>query len=115
MGRASSTPPSADLLQGTLDLLILRVLKSGPQHGWGIADLIKAHSAEALSIGEGSLYPALYRLHERGWVTSEWGRSDKQRRAKFYNLTPAGRQALIRELAAWERLTAAIDGVLRHA
>ena len=107
--------PDGSVLQGTLDLLILRVLKREPLHGWGIADRIKQHSQQALSIGEGSLYPALYRLESRGWVASEWGHSDNKRRAKFYRLTPKGRKRLEVEQASWDRVAAAIAGVLRHA
>ena len=112
MGRA---PKQVDVLQGTLDLLILRVLKHQALHGWGIADCIQQHSRRALEIGEGSLYPALYRLEARGWVTSEWGTSENNRRAKFYALTPTGRKQLEVEQADWNRLTAAVAGVLRHA
>ena len=106
---------SVDLLQGTLDLLILRVLKDGDAHGWGIADRIQQHSTQVLSVGEGSLYPALYRLQERGWVDSEWGHSENNRRAKFYRLTKLGRQQLTVEQAMWDRPTTAIGGVLRGA
>jgi transcriptional regulator len=112
MGKVSKP---IDLLQGTLDLLILRVLLSGSLHGWGIADRIQQHSGQALDIGEGSLYPALYRLEARGWVTSAWGTSENNRRAKFYSLTAAGRRRLEVEQAEWRRLTAAVAGVLRHA
>ena len=108
-------PLDGSVLQGTLDLLILRVLKREPLHGGGIADRIKQHSHQALSIGEGSLYPALYRLEARGWVASEWGHSDNKRRAKFYRLTPKGRKRLEVEQATWNRAAAAIAGVLRHA
>jgi transcriptional regulator len=104
-----------DVLQGTLDLLILRVLKRGDLHGWGIADRIKELSADALSIGEGSLYPALYRLEARGWIVSEWGVSDNNRRAKFYRLTPAGKKQLTIEQDAWDRVSIAIGEILRHA
>jgi transcriptional regulator len=115
MGRAAKDEPTATLLLGTLDMLILRVLKRDPLHGWGIADRIKQHSQQALSIGEGSLYPALYRLEARGWVTSEWGTSENNRRAKYYRLTAAGRKRLDVEQASWDRIAAAIAGVLRHA
>lgn len=115
MGRTSKAEPAAALLLGTLDLLILRVLKRERLHGWGIADRISQHSQQALSIGEGSLYPALYRLEARGWVTSAWGQSENNRRAKYYTLTRAGRTQLDVETASWERMAAAIGGVLRHA
>jgi transcriptional regulator len=107
--------PAIDLLQGTLDLLILRVLQHGDLHGWNIADRIREHSGEVLLVGEGSLYPALYRLEERGWVTSSWGQSENNRRAKFYRLTRTGRRQLEIEQDEWHRLAAAIGGVLRHA
>ncbi len=106
---------ASGVLQGTLDLLILRVLKREPLHGWGIADRIRQHSQQALSIGEGSLYPALYRLEARRWVRSEWGTSENNRRAKYYRLTPAGRKRLDIEQASWDRISTAIAGVLRHA
>jgi PadR family transcriptional regulator, regulatory protein PadR len=102
-----------DLLQGTLDMLILRVLTSGPMHGWGIADRIAVLSNKVLSIGEGSLYPALYRLEERGWVESEWGHSENNRRAKFYKLTRDGRKQLEVERKSWENLTLAIAAVMQ--
>ena len=105
-------PPSTDLLQGTLDLLILRTLALGPMHGWGVAQRIQQVSKEALQIGQGSLYPALYRLEYKGWIRSDWGVSENNRRAKFYALTPAGRKQLETELETWERLTSAIGLVL---
>ncbi|MGD0788090.1 MAG: PadR family transcriptional regulator [Terracidiphilus sp.] len=105
-------PPSTDLLQGTLDLLILRTLALGPMHGWGVAQRIQQVSKDALQIGQGSLYPALYRLEYKGWIRSDWGVSENNRRAKFYALTGAGRKQLETELETWERLTAAIGLVL---
>lgn len=104
-----------DLLQGTLDMLILRVLSGGELHGWGIADRIQILSKNVLSVGEGSLYPALYRLQERGWIASEWGTSDNNRKAKFYHLTPKGRKQLEREKAEWERLISAIGEIMESA
>jgi transcriptional regulator len=83
-------PPAVDLLQGTLDLLVLRTLQTGPQHGWGIAQRIQQISEEVLRIGQGSLYPSLHRLEHEGWIEAEWGSSDNNRRAKFYRLTRAG-------------------------
>jgi len=115
MGRTPAVDTSASVLLGTLDLLVLRVLKREALHGWGIADRISQHSGQALSIGEGSLYPALYRLEARGWVVSEWGQSENNRRAKFYRLTRTGRKRLDVEQASWDRAAAAIAGVLRHA
>ena len=105
-------PPSTDLLQGTLDLLILQTLAPGPMHGWGVALRIQQVSKEVLQIGQGSLYPALHRLEYKGWIRSDWGSSENNRRAKFYALTPAGRKQLETELETWERLSAAIGLVL---
>jgi PadR family transcriptional regulator PadR len=104
-----------DLLQGTLDMLILRVLSRGEIHGWGIADRIGQLSQSVLSVGEGSLYPALYRLQEQGWIASEWGISDNNRKAKYYRLTKAGRKQLEVEKETWERLTFAIGEIMRSA
>lgn len=104
-----------DLIQGTLDLLILRTLALEPLHGWGIAQRIRQISNEVLQVQQGSLYPALHRLEGRGWIRAEWGESDKNRRAKYYTLTAAGRRRLEREQADWARLSAAIALVLRKA
>lgn len=104
-----------DLLQGTLDLLILKALQLGAMHGFGVSVLIRQMSKEVLQVEQGSLYPALYRLEEQGWITSEWGVSDNNRKAKFYRLTPAGRRQLAEEKATWERLSAAINLVLQTA
>ena len=101
-----------ELLQGTLDMLILKALQLGPMHGFGISVLIRQMSKDALQVEQGSLYPALYRLVEQGWITSEWGVSDNNRKAKFYRLRPAGRKQLIAERSSWERLSAAINLVL---
>jgi PadR family transcriptional regulator, regulatory protein PadR len=105
-------PPSTDLLQGTLDLLILQTLVPGPMHGWGVAQRIQQVSKEVLQIGQGSLYPALHRLEYKGWIKSDWGNSDNNRRAKFYSLTTRGRKQLATELETWERLSSAIGLVL---
>jgi PadR family transcriptional regulator, regulatory protein PadR len=105
-------PTSTDLLQGTLDLLILQTLALGPMHGWGVAQRIQQVSKDVLQIGQGSLYPALYRLEYKGWIRSDWGSSENNRRAKFYRLTAAGRKRLETELATWDRLSAAIALVL---
>ncbi|HVY69276.1 MAG TPA: PadR family transcriptional regulator [Verrucomicrobiae bacterium] len=102
-----------DLLQGTLDLLILRALQLGPMHGFGISVLIRQMSQEVLQVEQGSLYPALYRLEAQEWIASEWGTSDNNRRAKFYRLTPAGRKQLVAETSNWERLSHAINLVLK--
>jgi transcriptional regulator len=105
-------PTSTDLLQGTLDLLILQTLALGPMHGWGVAQRIQQVSNEALQIGQGSLYPALHRLEYKGWIKAEWGISENNRRAKFYLLTAAGCEQLQSELATWDRLSSAIGLVL---
>ncbi|HMG36203.1 MAG TPA: PadR family transcriptional regulator [Blastocatellia bacterium] len=103
----------SDLLQGTLDMLILKTLALGPMHGWGIAQRIQQISEGVLSINQGSLYPALYRLEEQGWIKAEWGSSDNNRQAKYYELTRAGRKQLDQEQENWERLSAAIKQVLQ--
>jgi PadR family transcriptional regulator len=103
-----------DLLQGTLDLLILKTLALGPMHGWGIAQRIQQVSREVLQVGQGSLYPALARLEQRGWIDAEWSMSDNNRRAKFYSLTRAGEKQLQKELGEWEKLSAAIWLVLQQ-
>ena len=102
-----------DLLQGTLDLLVLQVLGNGPNHGYGIASRIHRLSTDVLKVEEGSLYPALYRLEEQGLIESEWAVTDNNRKAKFYSLTRQGRAAARAELESWERLSAAITRVLR--
>ncbi len=102
-----------DLLQGTLDLLILKALQLGPMHGFGVSVLIRQMSKDVLRVDQGSLYPALYRLDEQGWIASEWGVSDNNRKAKFYRLTATGRRQLVEERATWERLSTAIDLVLK--
>ena len=104
---------STDLLQGTLDLLVLKSLALGPLHGWGVSKRIRQLSSDALQVNQGSLYPALYRLEDRGWISAEWGVSPEGRRAKFYTLTAAGRRQLAEELALWERLSTAVNLVLR--
>jgi len=106
---------NSELLQGTLDMLILRVLSRGDSHGWGIADRIKSVSKDVLSIGEGSLYPALYRMETRGWIKSRWGQSENNRKAKFYSLTQLGENQLETEAEAWRQLSGAIGSVMRHA
>lgn len=108
-------PPSSDLLQGTLDLLILKTLALEPMHGWGVAQRIQQVSKDALQIGQGSLYPALHRLEYKGWIQAEWGASENNRKAKFYSLTSTGRKQLADELKDWNRLTAAIALVLKQA
>jgi PadR family transcriptional regulator PadR len=102
-----------DLVQGTLDLLILRVLALEPMHGWAIAQRIRQMSNEELRVGQGSLYPALHKLEHHGWIGAKWGESENNRRAKYYSLTRAGRKALRAETLQWERLSAAIALVIR--
>jgi PadR family transcriptional regulator len=106
---------SIDLLQGTLDLLILRTLQAEPMHGWAISDRIQQVSQDILQVGQGSLYPALHRLEHRGWIKAEWGVSELGRRARFYRLTPAGRRQLDVETADWEKMSGAIARVLKLA
>lgn len=106
------TDDKLDLPQGTLDLLILKALSLAPQHGWAISERIQQVSRAALQIPQGSLYPALHRLERRGWVRAEWGASDNNRRAKYYELTRAGRKQLDAEADQWQRLTTAVRLVL---
>lgn len=108
----SPSNESNDLLQGTLDLLILKTLALQPMHGWGVAQRIQQLSQDSLQVGQGSLYPALHRLEYRGWIQSEWAPSENNRRAKFYSLTAAGRSQLEAEVANWDRMAAAIELVL---
>ena len=105
------TPP--ELLQGTLDMLILKSLQHEPMHGFGISIRIRQMSAEVLQVEQGSLYPALYRLEDQGWIESEWGVSDNNRKAKFYSLTASGRKQLNAETANWDRVSAAINLILK--
>ena len=102
-----------DLIQGTLDMLILKTLALGPMHGWGISQRIQQISEDVLVINQGSLYPALYRLEQQGLIKSEWGSSDNNRQAKFYGLTRAGKKQLNEETENWERLSAAVDRILQ--
>jgi PadR family transcriptional regulator len=103
---------NSDQLHGTLDMLVLKVLAPGPQHGYGIATRLERLSAEVLRVEEGSLYPALYRMEARGWISSEWAVTENKRRARFYRLTRTGRAQLEAETESWARLTAAVHGVL---
>ena len=102
----------ADLLQGTLDLLILKTLLLGPLHGWGISKRLRELSGDALAVGQGSLYPALYRIEDRGWIESAWGVSPDGKRAKFYTLSRAGRKQFIAERARWKLFAATVEQVL---
>ena len=104
-----------DLVQGTVDLLILKMLSLNPMHGWAIAQRIKQASSDALIINQNALYPALHRLEEQGWLESEWGESENNRRAKYYSLTRAGRKRLDQELTQWRRLSSAIETVVGMA
>ena len=104
-----------ELPQGTLDLLILRTLLSGPQHGWAISERVQQVSSEVLSIQQGSLYPALHRLERCGWIEARWGTSDNNRRAKYYELTRSGQKRLEEETEAWRKLTVAVEQVLEGA
>lgn len=106
------TKPS-DLVQGTLDLLILKILALEPLNGWGVGQRLRQVSREVLQVSDGSLYPALHKLEQAGWITSKWRTSENNRRAKYYSLTPPGRRQLVREAANWERLSAAISDVVR--
>ena len=108
-------PKPSDLLQGTLDLLILKTLTREPLHGWGVAKRIEALSGDVLSVGQGSLYPALHRLEQQGWIQAEWKDSELGRSAKFYALTRDGRKQLERELESWRRLSSAIHLVIQKA
>jgi transcriptional regulator len=108
MGKSKS-----DLLQGTLDMLILKTLALEPMHGWGISQRIQQVSQGVLCINQGSLYPALHRLEQQGWIAAEWGSSENNRQAKFYNLTRTGRQQLNEETENWERVSSAIAQILQ--
>lgn len=102
----------ADLLQGTLDLLILKTLVLGPLHGWGISKRLRELSSDVFDVGQGSLYPALYRLEDKGWIRAEWGVSPEGRRAKFYILTPAGKKQFAAERSQWRLFAGAVEQVL---
>ena len=108
-------PKPSDLLQGTLDLLILRTIAHKPLHGWGIAKRIQTFSGGALSVGQGSLYPALHRLENQGWICAKWEESDLGRSAKVYSLTRDGRKQLERELETWNRLSSAVHLLIQNA
>jgi len=104
--------PKSDLLQGTLDLLVLKTLALGPQHGWGISQRIQQISQDVLQVNQGSLYPALHRLEQQGWIASEWGTSENNRQAKYYRLTRSGHRQLAAETENWARLSTAVARIL---
>lgn len=106
------SPTRSDLLQGTLDVLVLKILTHGTLHGWGISQRIQQISQDVLQVNQGSLYPALYRLEAKGWIRSSWGASENNRRARFYELTRAGRRQLAEETESWERFAQAVGRVL---
>jgi PadR family transcriptional regulator PadR len=112
MADAKQSRNDLDLLQGTLDVLVLKTLSPGPMHGWGISQRIQQVSEDVLRVNQGSLYPALYRLESQGWIKAEWGVSENNRKAKFYELTRAGRRKLVDETESWERFSAAVARVL---
>jgi len=109
---ATRTGNKSDLLQGTLDMLVLKCLVAGPRHGYAVANWIQATTADELKIEEGSLYPALHRMLKHGWLTAEWGLSESNRKAKYYKLTRAGRAQLKKQVSSWERMVSAISLVL---
>ena len=115
MPKRGSAPLDGDVLQGTLDLLVLKTLALGPAHGHTIAHTIERQSDEVLQIEYGSLYPALHRLEDRGWIASFWGTSENNRRARYYRLTPAGRRQMIQQTGRWELLVRAINHIVRPA
>src|SRR6267143_1448212 len=115
MGRRNTPALQADMLQGTLDLLILQTLAPGPSHGHTIAYAIEHRSEEVLQVEHGSLYPALHRLEDRGWIASFWGTSENNRRARYYRLTPAGRKQLTAQTNRWDEIVRAVNRILRPA
>ena len=106
-------PNNADVLQGTLDMLVLKALSLEAMHGWGISQRIQQISRDVLQINQGSLYPALHRLERRAWIEADWGTSENNRRAKYYRLTSLGRKQLVEERASWQRFTLAVERVLQ--
>lgn len=115
MAGTGKTPLQSDMVQGTLDLLILQTLSAGPAHGHTIAYSIERRSEDVLQVEHGSLYPALHRLEDRGWIVAFWGTSENNRRARYYRLTPAGRRQLLAQTNRWDQLVAAIGRILRPA
>jgi len=115
MPKRGAPPLEGDLIQGTLDMLILQSLALGPAHGHTIANVIEHRSDEVLQVEHGSLYPALHRLEDRGWIASFWGTSENNRKARYYRLTPAGRKQLTEQTGRWDQLVRAVNRVLRPA
>src|SRR5580658_5047008 len=115
MAKAGKPPLESDMVQGTLDLLILRTLSAGPAHGHSIAYAIERRSEDVLQVEHGSLYPALHRLEDRDWIAAFWGTSENNRKARYYRLTPAGRKQLTEQTSRWDRLVQAVNRVLRPA
>ena len=115
MPKRGTPPLEGDLLQGTLDLLILKTIAIGPAHGHTIAHLIEHRSDEVLQVEHGSLYPALHRLEDRGWIASFWGTSENNRRARYYRLTPTGRRQLVQQTSRWDALVRAVNRIVRPA
>ncbi|HUL75020.1 MAG TPA: PadR family transcriptional regulator [Vicinamibacterales bacterium] len=115
MPKRGTPPLQEDLLQGTLDVLILRTLVAGPAHGHTIAHVIEHGSDDVLQVEHGSLYPALHRLEDRGWIASFWGTSENNRRARYYRLTPSGKRQLARQTTRWDQLVTAVNRILRPA
>ena len=111
--KLTSQPAASDVVRGTLDLLILKALSLEPMHGWAVAQRLEQLSREALQVGQGSLYPALQRLEEKGWIDSEWRATEQNRRAKYYELTPVGRRALGAEADSWRRYVDMVELILR--
>jgi transcriptional regulator len=112
MAKQERDPNRIELLQGTLDMLILQTLRPGPRHGYGVSQAIRAGSDDLLQVETGSLYPALHRLEKRGWIKSEWGTSENKQRAKYYQLTAAGKKQLATEHSRWKQMSAAIAGLM---
>jgi len=115
MPKRGNQPIQGELLQGTLDLLVLKTLALGPAHGHTIAHAIERRSDEVLQVEHGSLYPALHRLEDRGWIASFWGTSENNRRARYYRLTPAGRRQLVQQTSRWDAIVRAVNSILRPA
>jgi PadR family transcriptional regulator len=115
MGKKIRYQNRIELLQGTLDMLIMRMLQWGPQHGYGISRAIRTGSDDVLTVETGSLYPALHRLERQGWIAAEWKLSENKQRARFYRLTPAGRKHLMKEQSRWEEFVKAVGGVMKPA